>query len=146
MKNMKSYKNWYRFLANSILILMALLCFIFVWFKRLNIMLDKTYIMKGNFLVIGVYAIIITYFISFFGGFKIGVNKKSNVIISQIIGLLIANIIYWIVTVMMAGYMSLILKILFYYVSVFVVQAVLVSVVSYLLMMKTKGRPDSGSP
>ena len=134
MKNMKSYKNWYRFLANSILILMALLCFIFVWFKRLNIMLDKTYIMKGNFLVIGVYAIIITYFISFFGGFKIGVNKKSNVIISQIIGLLIANIIYWIVTVMMAGYMSLILKILFYYVSVFVVQAVLVSVVSYLLM------------
>ena len=89
MKHIRLYKNWYRFFANSILILMALLIYIYVWFNYVNVMLDKTYIMKGNFLVLGVYAIIITYFISFFGGFKIGVNKKSNVIISQIIGLLI---------------------------------------------------------
>ena len=134
MKHIQLYKNWYRFLANSILVMAALLCFIFVWFKYLNVMLDKTYIMKGNFLVIGVYGIIIAYFISFFGGFKIGVNKKSNVIISQIIGLLISNGIYLIVTVMMAGYMSYIPKITFYYGCTFVVQAVLVSIVSYLLM------------
>ncbi|MBO6057403.1 MAG: exopolysaccharide biosynthesis polyprenyl glycosylphosphotransferase [Bacteroidales bacterium] len=131
---MKLYKNWYRFFANSILVLMALLCYIYVWFNYVNVMLDKTYIMKGNFLVIGVYALIITYFISFFGGFKIGVNKKSNVIISQIIGLLISNGIYFIVTVMMAGYMSYIPKFLCYYGCTFVVQAVLVTIISYLLM------------
>ena len=131
---MKIYKNWYRFLANSILVLAALLCYIFVWFKYLNVMLDKSYLMKGNFMVLGIYAIIITYFISFFGGFKIGVNKKSNVIISQIIGLLIANGIYMVVTVMMAGYMSYIPKFIFYYGCTFVVQAVIVGVVSYLLM------------
>ena len=134
MKHMKIYKNWYRFLANSILVLAALLCYIFVWFKYLNVMLDKSYLMKGNFMVLGIYAIIITYFISFFGGFKIGVNKKSNVIISQIIGLLIANGIYMVVTVMMAGYMSYIPKFIFYYGCTFVVQAVIVGVVSYLLM------------
>ena len=88
---MKTYKNWYRFLANSILVMTALLVYIYVWFKYLNVMLDKAYLMKGNFMVLGIYALIITYFISFFGGFKIGVNKKSNVIISQIIGLLISN-------------------------------------------------------
>ena len=131
---MKLYKNWYRFFANSILVLMALLCYIYVWFNYVNVMLDKTYIMKGNFLVIGVYALIITYFISFFGGFKIGVNKKSNVIISQIIGLLISNGIYFIITVMMAGYMSYIPKFLCYYGCTFVVQAVLVTIVSYLFM------------
>lgn len=131
---MKAHKNWYRFLANTIIISMALLCFIFVWFKYLNVMLDKNYIMKGNFLVIGVYAIIITYFISFFGGFKIGVNKKSNVIISQIIGLFISNGIYLVVTVMMAGYMSYIPKITLYYGSTFIVQSVLVMTLSYLLM------------
>ena len=131
---MKLYKNWYRFFANSILVLMALLCYIYVWFNYVNVMLDKTYIMKGNFLVIGVYALIITYFISFFGGFKIGVNKKSNVIISQIIGLLISNGIYFIVTVMMAGYMSYIPKFLCYYGCTFVVQAVLVTIISYLFM------------
>jgi exopolysaccharide biosynthesis polyprenyl glycosylphosphotransferase len=113
---------------------MALLCYIYVWFNYVNVMLDKTYIMKGNFLVIGVYALIITYFISFFGGFKIGVNKKSNVIISQIIGLLISNGIYFIVTVMMAGYMSYIPKFLCYYGCTFVVQAVLVTIISYLFM------------
>lgn len=134
MKHMKLYKNWYRFFANSILVLMALLCYIYVWFNYVNVMLDKTYIMKGNFLVIGVYALIITYFISFFGGFKIGVNKKSNVIISQIIGLLISNGIYFIVTVMMAGYMSYIPKFLCYYGCTFVVQAVLVTIISYLFM------------
>lgn len=134
MKHMKLYKNWYRFFANSILVLMALLCYIYVWFNYVNVMLDKTYIMKGNFLVIGVYALIITYFISFFGGFKIGVNKKSNVIISQIIGLLISNGIYFIVTVMMAGYMSYIPKFLCYYGCTFVVQAVIVTIASYLFM------------
>ena len=131
---MKLYKNWYRFFANSILVLMALLCYIYVWFNYVNVMLDKTYIMKGNFLVIGVYALIITYLISFFGGFKIGVNKKSNVIISQIIGLLISNGIYFIITVMMAGYMSYIPKFLCYYGCTFVVQAVLVTIISYLFM------------
>ncbi|MBO7459593.1 MAG: exopolysaccharide biosynthesis polyprenyl glycosylphosphotransferase [Bacteroidales bacterium] len=131
---MKLYKNWYRFFANTILVLMALLCYIYVWFNYVNVMLDKVYIMKGNFLVIGVYALIITYFISFFGGFKIGVNKKSNVIISQIIGLLISNGIYFIVTVMMAGYMSYIPKFLCYYGCTFVVQAVLVTIISYLFM------------
>lgn len=134
MKHVRLYKNWYRFFANSILILMALLCFIYVWFNYLNVLLDKSYLMKGNFLVIGIYGIIITYFISFFGGFKIGVNKKSNVIISQIIGLLISNGIYLIVTVMMAGYLSLVQRITFYYGCTFLVQAVLVSIVSYLLM------------
>lgn len=134
MKHMKLYKNWYRFFANSILVLIALLCYIYVWFNYVNVMLDKTYIMKGNFLVIGVYALIITYFISFFGGFKIGVNKKSNVIISQIIGLLIANGVYFVVTVMMAGYMSYIPKFLIYYGLTFIVQAVLVTIASYLFM------------
>jgi len=134
MKHVRLYKNWYRFFANSILILMALLCFIYVWFNYLNVLLDKSYLMKGNFLVIGIYGIIITYFISFFGGFKIGVNKKSNVIISQIIGLLISNGIYLVVTVMMAGYMSYIPKFMFYYGCTFIVQAVGVSITSYLLM------------
>lgn len=134
MENIKIYKNWYRFLANSILIMLALMCFIFVWFRYLNVMLDKNYIMKGNFLVLGVYAIIISYFISFFGGFKIGVNKKSNVIISQIIGLLISNGVYMVVTVMMAGYMSYIPKIMFYYACTFMVQVIMVIIASYLFM------------
>ena len=134
MKHMQLYKNWYRFAANSILILLALLCYVYVWFNYLNVMLDKAYLMKGNFLVLGVYAIIITYFISFFGGFKIGVNKKSNVIISQIIGLLISNSIYLVVTVMMAGYMSYIPKFMFYYGCTFIVQAVAVGITSYLFM------------
>jgi exopolysaccharide biosynthesis polyprenyl glycosylphosphotransferase len=97
-------------------------------------MLDKAYLMKGNFMVLGIYALIITYFISFFGGFKIGVNKKSNVIISQIIGLLISNGIYLIVTVMMAGYMSYIPKFMSYYGGTFLVQVILVSIESYILM------------
>ena len=134
MKHMKLYKNWYRFFANSILVLMALLCYIYVWFNYVNVMLDKIYIMKGNFLVLGVYAIMITYFISFFGGFKIGVNKKSNVIISQIIGLLISNGIYFVVTVMMAGYMSYVPKFLVYYGCTFIVQSILVTIASYLFM------------
>ena len=134
MKHMKTYKNWYRFLANSILVTEALLVYIYVWFNYLNVMLDKAYLMKGNFLVLGVYAIIITYFISFFGGFKIGVNKKSNVIISQIIGLLISNGIYLVVTVMMAGYMSYIPKFMFYYGCTFIVQAIAVGITSFLFM------------
>jgi len=134
MKHANIYKSWYRFLTSAVILLTVLTCFVYVWFNYINVMLDKVYIMKGNFLVIGVYGLTAIYFINFFGGFKVGVSKKSNVIISQIIGMFIANGVYFVVTIMMAGYLSYIPRFFIYYTLLFFAQVVLMIVISYILM------------
>ena len=134
MKQSNIYKTWYRFLSYVFLIAMVTACFAYVWYSRVNVMLDKVYLLKGNYLVIGVYAIISAYFIGFFGGFKIGVSKKTNVIISQIIAMLITNGVYFVITVMMAGYLSYVIKFFVYYTMLFFAQVILLIFVSYLII------------
>ena len=91
MKNI--YKPLYRVLSSLLLVAIIVTLFAIIWYNKLNVMLDKNFLLKGNYVIIAVYAIIVIFSITIFGGFKIGISKKSNIIISQTLGLFIANCI-----------------------------------------------------
>lgn len=127
-------KSWYRFVASLFITGLSMLCFAYVWYTRFNVMLDKVFLLKGNYFVIAVYGLIAAYFMSFFGGFKIGVSKKTNVIISQIIGMLVTNGVYFVFTVMIGGYLSYVQRFFAYYFLLFLVQVVLLIIFSAILI------------
>ncbi len=127
-------KSWYRFVASLFITGLTMLCFAYVWYTRFNVMLDKVFLLKGNYFVIAVYGLIAAYFMSFFGGFKIGVSKKTNVIISQIIGMLVTNGVYFVFTVMIGGYLSYVQRFFAYYFLLFLVQVVLLIIFSAILI------------
>ena len=127
-------KSWYRFVASLFITGLMMLCFAYVWYTRFNVMLDKVFLLKGNYFVIAVYGLIAAYFMSFFGGFKIGVSKKTNVIISQIIGMLVTNGVYFVFTVMIGGYLSYVQRFFAYYFLLFLVQVVLLIIFSATLI------------
>ena len=130
----KNIKSWYRFIASLCLVGLITLCFAYVWYTRFNVMLDKVFLLKGNYFVIGVYGLIAVYFMGFFGGFKIGVSKKTNVIISQIIGMLITNGVYFVFTVMIGGYLSYVQRFFAYYFILFLAQIVVLIIFSSALI------------
>ncbi|MBQ7712122.1 MAG: exopolysaccharide biosynthesis polyprenyl glycosylphosphotransferase [Bacteroidales bacterium] len=127
-------KSWYRFLSSTFLTFLMMGCFAYVWYTEFNNMLDKEFLLKGNYLVIAVYGIITTYFISFFGGFKIGVSKKTNVIISQVIGLILSNSINFVITVLTIGYLHFVPRIVVCYFILFVVEVIVIVLFSYFFM------------
>ena len=128
------YKFWFKNVACIIITLVLVGAFAFLWYTRLNVMLDKTFLLKGNYVVIGVYAVMTIFFLNFFGGYKIGVSKKSNVIISQVIGIFCTNAVDFVITVLIAGYLSYVPRIFFYCLVMFMVQILLAGVLSYFLM------------
>lgn len=128
------YKPLYRVLNSFLLVAIIVTLFAIVWYSRLNVMLDKNFLLKGNYVIIAVYAIIVIFSISLFGGFKIGISKKSNIILSQALGLFIANCIDIILTVMITGYLSRIPKIMMYYGQLFLMQMLATAVVSNFII------------
>ena len=134
MKQQNLYKSWYRFISSAIITILMMASFAYLWYTKFNVMLDKVFLLKGNYFVIAVYGLIGVYFMSFFGGFKIGISKKTNVIISQIIGMLITNGVYWVFTVMMAGYLSYVQRFFAYYFLLFLAQTILLTLFSSLLI------------
>ena len=90
--------------------------------------------MKGNYLTIMVYWVIVMLFVGIFGGYKIGVSKKSHIILSQAIGILFADGIQVIITVLMVGYRHLIMSIIITMGKVFVIQFVFVFVLAIIFI------------
>ena len=134
MKHQNIYKSWYRFVASTLLTLLLMATFAYVWYTQFNILLIKEFLLKGNYFVIAVYGVIAAYFIGFFGGYKIGINKKTNVIISQIIGLLIANGINIVITILIIGFLHLVPRIVLCYIQLSVVQILITVLYSYYVM------------
>ena len=115
-------KIWYRSFYNILVTLVMVAIFSYFWYKELNVLLEKEFLMKGNYLTIIVYAVIVMLFIGIFGGYKIGISKKSHIILSQAMGLLFADGIQVIITVLMVGYRHLIMSIIITMGKVFLIQ------------------------
>lgn len=65
----------------------------FVWVTYYNRLLEFPFWRRGNWLMIAVYAVLLIFFEQMYGGFKVGFYKKWNVIYSQILALVIVNVI-----------------------------------------------------
>lgn len=75
----------------------------YVWREKLNPLLRASYENKGNILMWGVYFVLMVLFIHVFGGYKIGLSKKSNMMISQAIAMFCHNGVEIIITILIVG-------------------------------------------
>lgn len=133
-KTKDSMKYLYRTIGKLFITTIVGVLFWATWSANLNELLYRRYMGKGNLMVLFVYMIIAVIFIYAFGGYKIGVNKKSNVILSQILALLCTNIIEIVVNILMVGQVAAIGTILGRHLELWIAQSVITSFFTYIIM------------
>lgn len=95
MKKREQYKRIIMFLASALIVALETAIFAYIWFHYYadEAVIGKTFWRKGNFVVIGQYALMIFLFYRIYGGFKVGYLRVFEVLYSQILSVLCVNII-----------------------------------------------------
>lgn len=130
----KSLKYPFRSICNVITTLFVVLSFAYIWYKSLNPLLYTSFLLKGNFLVIGIYMVFVLLFMSVFGGFKLGIYTKTNIIISQSIALLCASFMQILFVIMLIGRVILIPAIVLSFFKMYIAQVVFVFFFTIVVM------------
>ena len=89
------YKHLLNFAANIISLTVEAAMFGWVWYMLYVPMLDKANALfrRGNWAVIGMYALFVFFFTKVFGGYRIGYMRISDIILSQILAVILAMIV-----------------------------------------------------
>ena len=128
-------KYFYLLTCNIIITIIALAPYVFVWHKYLNTLLFKEFLFKGNYAMYFVYTIFVVFFVNMFGGYKLDVSKKSNVLLSQCVGLLCVNFFEILITDLMVGYFWMIPRLSLYFLGVYIVQVFALFVFTIIMMV-----------
>ncbi len=67
--------------------------FAFIWRTRLNPLMYRAFLGKGNWAIIAMYALMSIFFLATMGGFAIGLNRISHASIGSAIGIVASNIL-----------------------------------------------------
>ncbi len=93
MKRMESIKRLVVLQLTSLSLLVQTVAYAFVWYKFYKATVVSEFYIKGDLLVIVLYAILLFFFTSTYGGTKIGYLKPFDVFLSQTFATLVANLI-----------------------------------------------------
>ncbi|MCR4889947.1 MAG: sugar transferase [Ruminococcus sp.] len=93
------YKRMISFCASMFLLALLAAGFAFVWYTYYENALVLPYYKRGNWALIGVYAVLVWLFIKAYGGFKLGYLKKTDMLYSQLISIVSVNFVaYFIIS------------------------------------------------
>ncbi len=93
MNEREKFKKLILLFANGLVIASAVAIFSFVWFTRYATRMDQQYWFWGDYAIIGIYALILILLTKIFGGFKIGYLKTTDVVLSQVLAIILSNIV-----------------------------------------------------
>ncbi|MCI8566687.1 MAG: sugar transferase [Lachnospiraceae bacterium] len=106
MNTMRSnrYKRIYRFAASLAALVMQSIPFAVLWMRYYNDpnRITQTFALRGNWLVIGIYVVLLFTFGNVYGGFKIGYQKAGSLILSQGITLFVTDLLMYIIIDLLA--------------------------------------------
>jgi len=91
----EKYKRLIKLIFSSVLILGLGLIYSYVWigyYNRYILQVPLRFYRRGNWVIILLYVFLLVFFMSTYGGFKIGYLKNVNLIYSQIISIIFSNI------------------------------------------------------
>ena len=104
MKRMESVKRLVVLQLTSISLIVQIVAYAFIWYKYYKTSVVSEFYIKGDLLVIALYAILLLFFYSTYGGTKIGYLKPFDVFFSQTFSTLMANALaYAILSLMNSG-------------------------------------------
>jgi len=92
MKNREQYKRLIKFIASAFLMAIQTCIFYFVWFHYYDLS-GAHFFVRGNYVIVAQYALLLFCFNKIYGGFKIGYLRVFEIMFSQILAVLCVNVI-----------------------------------------------------
>ena len=103
---MRNNREQYKRLIRSILVILLVACetmvFMYYWKSNYNMYTVFPFFQKGHWMMAAMYIIYQMLFLYIFGGLKVGYLKKSNIIFSQVLAMLGANVIIYLQVVLLS--------------------------------------------
>ncbi len=128
----ESKKSAFRGISDVVLTAVPAITFAALWLDVINPMLPWGFLSTGNYLMIGVYAVLVMLVVNTFGGYKIGVQRISICALSQGIAIVVVDIIQLIISVLMMRRPEMVGRVLGMYIVLAIVQAILMLFVTYI--------------
>lgn len=126
-KKFEQYKKIMRFFAITLVVLFVTLVFIWFWKENYNTGIVFPFYYKGYLLMGAFYVFFFWLFIYIYGGMGYGYLKNTNIIFSQILSLLCANILIYLETVLLSAKFVTVLPML----EMTAIQAVIITAYSF---------------
>ncbi len=102
-RNFDPYKRTILFIASIINITLMTIVFAYAWYKYYsNTMYVINFYRRGNYMVFGMYFLLVFFFSNMYGGLKIGQLRRIEVLLSQYLSIFLANIMAYIVICLLA--------------------------------------------
>lgn len=102
-KKFENYKKIVRFITSAVVVLFLTLVFILFWKENYNDGIVFPFYYKGYWLVGAFYAFFFVVFSYIYGGMSYGYLKNTNLIFSQILSMLCANVAIYLQTVLLSA-------------------------------------------
>lgn len=102
MKNYEQYKRLIKCFSSSVIVLLEVGIYWIIWIEYYNQIIESPFWRRGNWLMVCLYGILLLFFLKMYGGFKIGYLKKGNIIYSQILSIILVNIITYLQIALLA--------------------------------------------
>jgi len=96
MKNLEQYKRLVRIAACLVLFLIEMFMYYYVWCKYYNHLMQIPYYRLGNWMMFGVYGIVLLIFSYIYGGMNVGISKIFNLIYSHFLVSLFSNVVMYV--------------------------------------------------
>ena len=93
LKDYGQYKRLIKFFSSFIIVAVQVLIYYSVWMYYNTEVMRYPFFRKGNWLMAALYGVLLMFFLRMYGGFKISYLKKGNLIYSQILSVVIVNVI-----------------------------------------------------
>ena len=98
MKDYGQYKRLIKFFSSFIIVAVQVLIYYYVWMYYNTEVVRYPFFRKGNWLMAALYGVLLMFFLRMYGGFKISYLKRGNLIYSQILSVVFANIFAYLQT------------------------------------------------
>lgn len=109
VKNMRNkvrkrdqFKRVINFFEGFILLAIHIALFAYVWYRVYVGQLENPFSLRGNWAVIGIYGLVLFLLTQLYGGFKIGYLRLMDVLYSQILSLVCANVVAYLQVVLVS--------------------------------------------
>jgi len=93
MEKREQYKRLIMFCASALIMGIQIGLFAYLWFHDFQYYMPRRYWHRGNYVIVGLYALILFLLYKLYGGFKVGYLRVFEVLYSQILSVLCVNFI-----------------------------------------------------
>lgn len=102
MKKYEQYKRLIRFFTSALILTVEIGIYWFAWDGHFSLAAGTPFFRKGDWLMIAVYGILLIFFSRMYGGLKIGYLERGNVLYSQMLSVILVNLVTYLQIALLA--------------------------------------------